>query len=384
MKMDKIYYLGYYDTTDNRKQHRMVAPTAANKMTYIVSALERAGYEVMVISPASTMTNKFFKGKLTPIGQHSRLKLFFTWPHKPRFLRLIGRLQGNLQSIIYLLCHVKKNDTMIVYHSLPLMRIVRLLKAFCKFKLIIEVEEIYGDIQNNKHISNKEDKYFQIADGYLFPAKMLEQSVNHSRKPYVLVHGSYQPENKLGGQFKKPEWQNKIHCVYAGNLDPRKKGAFLAAKAAMHLPENYYVHILGAGGKERVELIKSQIDEIVKQGSCSVSYDGCLRGEDFTRFLQYCHIGLNTQTPEGEYINTSFPSKLLTYMANGLPVVTVRTPVIEESAIHEYMHYYENPTPQNIAKAIQDAFESENNKNGRDALIELDHQFIIALQSLLK
>lgn len=381
--MRKIYYLGIYDTIENKQQHRMVAPTAVNKMTYIFSALEKAGYSVDVISPAPTMSNKFFKGKITPIGQHSRLKLFFTWPHKLRLLRFIGRLQIKFQTITYLLSKVKKDDTLIVYHSLSLMRIVRLLKKIRKFKLIIDVEEIYGDIQNSKHISDKELKYFQIADSYMFPAKALEQMINHSKKPYVLVHGSYLPEAERGGQFKKQEWQNKIHCVYAGNLDPRKQGALLAAKAALYLPENYHIHILGAGSKDRIALIQSQIDEIISQGSCGVSYDGCLRGENFTRFLQYCHIGLNTQTPEGKYINTSFPSKLLTYMANGLPVITVRTPIIEESAIHEYMYYYDEPTPQTIAKTIQNVMASPSTKNGRDALFELDQQFVSDLQKLL-
>lgn len=378
-----IYYLGFYDTLENKAQWRGVAPTAANKMTYIISALEKGGHTVEVISPATTMKNKFFKGKTVPIGRCSRLKLFATWPHKSRILRFLGGWHMKIQVFFYMLSHVKSDDTVIVYHSLALMKRVRLLKRLCRFKLIIEAEEIYGDIQNNKRISNKELRYFQIADGYLFPAKQLEQKVNLEHRPYVLIHGTYQAEEDRGGQFQKPEWKDKVHCVYAGTLDPRKGGAALAAKAAMYLPQNYYVHILGAGGKDRIDIIKSQIEEVKQKGSCGVSYDGCLRGESFTRFLQCCQVGLSTQTPDGDYNDTSFPSKILTYMSNGLPVVTVRIPVVEKSAVHAYMNYYEDATPESIAAAIQTTVNSKNRKNGREALFELDEQCVKELSLLL-
>lgn len=378
-----VYYLGYYDTLQNKEQWRGVAPTAANKMSYILSSLERAGYNVEIISPAATMKNKFYKGKTTQIGTHSRLKLFSTWPYKPRISRYLGRIHIRLQMYFYFLRNIKQEDTVIVYHSLSIMRAVRLLKKMCKFRLIIEAEEIYGDIKNNIRISDKELKYFQIADGYLFPAKQLEQKANLDHKPYVLIHGNYKAEPDKSGVFKKPEWQDKIHCVYAGTLDPRKGGALLAAKSALYLPENYYIHILGAGDKDRVNLIRSQIDEIVSQGSCGVSYDGCLRGDSFVQFLQRCQIGLSTQTPDGNYNNTSFPSKILTYMSNDLPVVTVRIPVVEDSAVHKYMHYYDDPTPLSIAEAIQNAVHSEKNHNGKEALAELDRQCVNALSELL-
>lgn len=40
-------------------------------------------------------------------------------------------------------------------------------------------------------------------------------------------------------------------------------------------------------------------------------------------------------------------------MANGLRVVSVRIPVVEESGIGKCVYYYDEQTPENIAKAIK-------------------------------
>lgn len=39
----KMYYLGYYDVVSNAEENRNHVLAASNKMTYIVSALERCG-----------------------------------------------------------------------------------------------------------------------------------------------------------------------------------------------------------------------------------------------------------------------------------------------------------------------------------------------------
>ena len=44
--MKKILYLGYYDTPENRAENRNYVLAATNKMTYICSAINRAGWDV--------------------------------------------------------------------------------------------------------------------------------------------------------------------------------------------------------------------------------------------------------------------------------------------------------------------------------------------------
>ena len=92
--------------------------------------------------------------------------------------------------------------------------------------------------------------------------------------------------------------------------------------------------------KEKEEVIKL-IGEVSKESNCKVTFDGLKKGEEYKKFLQSCHIGLSTQNPEKEFNNTSFPSKVLSYMSNGLRVVTVKIPVIKTAEVSDYMFYYD-------------------------------------------
>ncbi len=69
-------------------------------------------------------------------------------------------------------------------------------------------------------------------------------------------------------------------------------------------------------------------------------------------------------------------------MANGLKVVTVRIPAIENSAIGQDVYYYENQTPEEIAKAIM-TVDFDDGYKGREKISELDSEFRVALYTLL-
>jgi hypothetical protein len=68
--------------------------------------------------------------------------------------------------------------------------------------------------------------------------------------------------------------------------------------------------------------------------------------------LQKCHIGLSTQNLNATFNDTSFPSKVLTYLSNRLNVVSAKIPVVEQSCVGEWVSYYSKQTPKSIADAI--------------------------------
>ena len=175
----------------------------------------------------------------------------------------------------------------------------------------------------------------------------------------------------------------KIHCVYAGTLDLRKGGAMAAAAAAEYLPDCYHIHILGFGNREQTDCLREQVNRIAKKSKCGISYDGMLSGEDYITFLQSCDIGLSTQNPDRVFNATSFPSKILSYMANGLQVVSVRIPAAEGSAVGEFLHYYDQQTPEAIARAIQ-SVDLTDEEDGRQHICNLDIQFAEDLLVLLE
>jgi len=380
LKYKLIKYIGYYDAIENFKEKRNSCLAATNKMDYICKVLNKNGYKVLIVSPSRTTTKNFYKGKIIKISNYIELKLFPTFPWGNKIQKAFSLLVGDFMLFWYLITKIKRSETILFYHSLGLRSIIRIAKRLKGFKVILEVEEIYQDVVScSKRIKKNEYKTFAIADKYIFSTELLNEKINIANKPYTIIYGTYQVEEDRKVRFN----DDKIHVVYAGTFDPRKGGAIAAAAAAEYLPKNYHVHIIGFGSKEEVENIQKVVEEINKKTEATVTYDGLLKGEEYIQFLQKCDIGLSTQIPDAAYNETSFPSKILSYMANGLRVVTVRIKAIELSAIGNKVYYYDEQTPKAIAEAIM-SIDLNEPYNSRQLIKKLDEEFTKDINKLLR
>lgn len=268
-----------------------------------------------------------------------------------------GKLRNALARIRFSSCLyrrlkalVRDGDILWVYHSLGLMRILERLKKHLDFRLILEMEELYGDIRLSPQIKERELEFSELADAFIFPSRELSDAVNREGKPYAISHGTYE----TAPEPSKPCFADdgRIHVVYSGTTNPRKGGINMAIDAAAFLPEGYHVHILGTGSDETLRAMNQRIRDVQENAACKITYDGVLRDRAYTDFLHSCHIGLSTQNPEGDYNNSSFPSKILAYLASGLRVVSVRIPVVVNSRVGDILHYYTEQTPEALAEAI--------------------------------
>ena len=375
--MKKIFYMSYYNST-NSSERRNAVLSSVNKMNYICEAIENNGYNTEIVSASGATEKKFCKSKKVKLTDKTTLKLFSSLPRLNRIVSVIDRVILKTKLFLYMIKNTNKDSIVMVYHSLGYMSLVKRLKKLKGFKLIIEAEEIYGDVIGDEKTSQKEYEFFKIADAFIFPTELLSEKVNTEKKPEVIIYGTYHIEKELPKLFS----DGKTHCVYAGTLDPRKGGAIASAESALFLNENYHIHILGFGNeKEKAEMLNT-IDSISKKSKAKITYDGLLSGEEYIKFIQSCDIGLSTQNPNGKYNDTSFPSKILSYMANGLRVVSVRIPVVEESGIGKCVYYYDEQTPENIAKAIKSIDFSEE-YDSRKAIGMLDKDFICDLKKML-
>lgn len=376
--MKKIYYLCYFDIPEHTDQQRNFVLSAATKSTYIAKAFVKAGYEVEIVSAAGTCGGSFCPGSVTRIGENLTLRLFDANPAKTTIQRVFARRFLKKQLKKYLLENVTENDILLVYHSLGYLDLVKELRSKINCKICLDVEEIYGDVIGDEKAKEKELAFFQCADSYLFPTELLSQKVNLNGKPEAVIYGTYENPKSFPSLFD----DGKIHCVYAGTLDPRKGGA-AAVEAALFLNGDYHIHILGFGNeKEKAEMLNI-IDDISKKTEAKITYDGLLSGDEFTSFIQSCDIGFSTQSPDAAFNSTSFPSKILTYMVNGLRVVSIRIPAIEKSAVGKFMYYYDEQMPEDIAKAIKSIDFSEE-YDSRKTIGVLDKAFICDLKTMLK
>jgi len=373
-----VKYLGYYDTQTNESENRGFFLAASQKMDYILGVLSRAGYSVQVVSASTTRNAHSYRGKIISLKDGTTLRLFRTlpWGGMPR--RVTSRLSMQLFLFLWLLFNTRKREDVIVYHSLGYASAVALAHSMRGFRLILEVEEVYADVSGRRKDRKREYSLFDRADAFIFPTELMNQTLNPGGKPYVVVHGTYDVEPERRRCFR----DGRIHVVYAGTFDPRKGGGVAAVAAAEYLDARYHLHIIGFGSDSDTQLLISQVDALSKRADCRLTYDGLLAGEEYSHFLQSCDIGLSTQKLAGSFNETSFPSKVLSYMANGLRVVSIRLPVLEQSGVGDMIIYYDEDAAPAIANAIKSVDISQPH-DGRQRLRELDAAFATALGALM-
>ena len=155
-----------------------------------------------------------------------------------------------------------------------------------------------------------------------------------------------------------------------------------AVAAGEFLSENYHLHILGQGKEMDKRYLLEKIEEVSKKSKCIITYDGLKSGEEYIRFIQSCDIGLSTQNPNAAFNETSFPSKVLSYLANGLRVVSIRIKALEQSAVNDLLFYYDENSPQAIAEAIK-GINLEAVYDSRKCIIELSKGFMQTIDCLI-
>ena len=350
-KMDnkRLKYICYYDFPDSTEDRNIVY-SSTTKLDYIFSALNRVGVGVDIVSFAGIRSGKkirFCRGSHIKIGDNTLRK--FSSFSGSRLISHVSRKLMALSFICWFLTHVKRGEKVAVYHSTGYDGMLVWLKKITGCRYIGEIEEMYQDVSKlPAKICRQELAFINCCDQYLFPTELLNEKVNKENKPVLIVYGQYCVEPKVRNKFD----DGHIHVVYGGTFDMNKGGAVAAATAAAFLPSNYHVHICGFGNPNDTEHIKSVIAKVSRTSEAVVTFDGLKKGRDYVEFIQQCHIGLSTQNPSAAFNDTSFPSKILVYLSNGLEVVSIDIPVVRNSKISGVMEYYHEQTPEKIAEAI--------------------------------
>lgn len=362
-----------------QKHPREGVLSASTKIDYIIDVLNRCGYGVDIISKSGVSCPSFVydAGGETKMGANT-IRHFVSLGSTKSPLRIISRWLNSMHFFFWLLFHTKRNEQVIVYHSLGYCKLLNVLRQVKKLRVIGEIEEIYQDVHvQSRFVSRAEYDFVNGCDKYLFPTILMNKKFNAIGKPFAIVHGVYKTEDILEDKFN----DGKIHVVYGGTFDPQKGGAMAAAECGRYLPENYVVHICGFGSDADISKIKNLINDVNHTSKSETRFEGLLRGEYYTRFIQKCHIGLSTQNPSEAFNDTSFPSKILVYLANGLDVISVRIPVVSTCSVVEAIDFYNYQTPIEIAQAILAAGQKHLDKNG--LLHRADCEFTKALNNLL-
>ncbi|PGY13295.1 hypothetical protein [Bacillus cereus] len=378
---NSIKYIGFYDKKEYEEENRTYSLAATNKMDYICSSLVKAGYNVEVISPAWTRNETgYYKKRTTQIDDGISLTVCPTIGASNRITKLIRIFFSWLWLFFYLILNVKKNEKIIVYHSLWLAYPVYFAKIIKRFKLILEIEEEYSVvIKQPLYLERIEKKIINLADMHIYCNDLMINLYEELQKPYVVIYGIYNSEH----YSEYINSSGKINIIYAGIIDTVKAGAFNALHIARYLPDKYELNIIGFGSDKDVEILKEEIQIANENNECQIKFDGLKKGQEYIEYMMRMDVGLSTQKAQGEYLKFSFPSKILSYLSMGLRVVSSKIECVEKSQVGNLLYYYNEDTPQSMAKTIEN-IDFQNPYNSREKMKELDGNFIHDIKKLLQ
>lgn len=380
--MNEIKYIGFYDLPSSNGS-RVSALSLVNKMDYIASAINQAGYDVHIVSPSWSSGNgekvTAQKGGTIQLHPHKKVTFCPTFTTENKLTGYLKIIYSLIWLFFWLLKNAKRNEKILLYHVQWLSIPIRWAKKIKGFKLVLEVEEFYNKVWDNKDILKRwENKLIENADYYIAVSDVLADILGPKVK--AVVYGNYLlPELSSS----KPLFDNnKINVVYTGSIDDTKGGAYNAAKCADLLPENFIVHILGMGNKKDLDKLIEIINSVNKEKNrTACEYHGVLLGKDYSNFLFNCQIALNPQI-EGEYMNTAFPSKVISYLSHYLRVVSTRINSIEKSQLSHLISFSKDDQPESIVNSIL-SLNLEAHFDSASEIQKLNDEFVIKLNRLL-
>lgn len=342
------YFVGC-DCESIYNENRDVSPAAISKAGYIIECLNELGYNVDVVSNApSKNLHGIYRGHKLSIGKKNNLYITPSLNSGNIVFRYLNRVISNMWLIFWGILNIQSNEQILCYHGLNKIPALYFLKSVKKIHIILEVEEIYGSFESiPEKYRMRERKFLDAAEKYIFITNQLNSKINMAGKPYCILNGIYRIEN-----ITKCEDESIIRVVYAGTFNKDKGGVFKAIEVMRYLPDEYELLILGFGTEDEVSRVKNAVEEAKRFTGGKIKYIGLKRGEEFSKIIKSCDIGLSCQNSEGSYNETSFPSKILMYLCYGLKVVSVKIPVVFDSEVSEAICFYDSDDPQDIAEAV--------------------------------
>lgn len=249
--------------------------------------------------------------------------------------------------------HKKKEPTAILCDCLNRANVIGMLKGnrHKNFPVIMIVTDL-PDHQFEKKVAEKYNELLLKADGYIFLTEQMNEYINKSHKPYIVLEGHADNSLSAVRQDEKYEvTQGKKVIVYAGSIK-RLYGiqnlveGFLQAD----IPETE-LQIFGDGDyREELERIATE--------NPKVKYMGVRSNDEVVAVEQRAALLINPRSPEPEYTKYSFPSKNMEYMVSGTPILTTKLPGMPKE-YYPYIYTIEEDSSMGIANALKKVF-SEN------------------------
>jgi hypothetical protein len=369
-------YICEFQIPVENNEGRYYTLSTVDKASYIHDVLVKLGYSVEIISPS--WAKKTVKQRKDIIGNNKCLISGFSLGWNSPITQVISRISVMIWLFFYLIKNCKRGEKVMIFHRVQNIPVFLLAKKIKRFEIILEVEELYSSLIGENNWREKfEKRIIKASKSFIFASEVLEKNCNIEHKPFAIAYGAYH----IPPLCAEKRNDGKIHLVYAGLIE-KDRVAFNSIRIAKYLDSNYHVHIIGYGEQRNIDLLKKEIETIQRNTKCTLTYDGLKRGSEYTSFLQSCHIGICPLTSDNRFQLACFPSKITSYLTNGLEVITTENAVLKNSRYKKFLHFAPNEKPESFAKVLKNMQDS-NVGSPRTHIMKMDEEFCESMKAIL-
>ncbi|MCH5203689.1 MAG: glycosyltransferase [Oscillospiraceae bacterium] len=347
----EVKYVGFYDVLRGGRQIRSYSLAAAKKMDFICDMILSCGKDACIISPSHINVRGKARYKETDeyIRPGVRLCLPPSCEANNKIKRIARVLRARLWLFNKLISETKKGDKVIVYHNYELAVPLLLARFIRRFEIVLEVEEIYAQVWEISGYKKWKERLLlkYTNDNSLIVSEVLREKLGVTEG--IISYGSY---SAYEGTIRRRDFSGTVKLVFSGLVDRERGSGFMAVQCMEYLPENYVLYVCGPIASKDKEAFLSEVARVNRAlGREACKYCGVLDDNDYEKLLTSSDIALNPQI-EGKFGDYVFPSKILTYMSYGLPVVSTKGQSIVKSGLGDIITFADDYTPRSVAEAI--------------------------------
>ena len=306
-------------------------------------ALEIAsGRKVVVLSSPPQFFRKWSRAFVAPLACRfsTHEQLFCTGVSLPKIRFPISWALYAL----HVLRHVRDGDILIIdNYELIYVLAARLSRIFREITIILDYEDGKHLIDQGiiLRISSLAERF---AKGMIHGAMLASPGLT-SRIPDGIpmeVVPGFVSENVV---LRLPACGTPVRFLYSGSLDHARGGDLLVAAVKLLPEEGWQLDVTGGVGEFAEQLSRLGNEE---RFLGKVRFHGALPGEEYLRLIRECHVGLNCQKSSDPISEVTFPSKVFSYLSQGLHVISTRASHIE-AVCGQGCLYLDEETPEALA-----------------------------------
>jgi glycosyltransferase involved in cell wall biosynthesis len=237
--------------------------------------------------------------------------------------------------VLNALAHFKKNKKIKVCLIVPDLPQFTTESKNIVYRLLKKVESVII----YKRINNGVDAFVLLND-------KMKEHINTNNKPYVRIEGIYHSDFTPKKQQYSDDTKN---ILYTGNLGKRYGIKNLLDSFALIDKPNYQLWIRGNGAE------KTRVLQAMKSDA-RIKYFEEMTRENLLQLLTKATVLINPTPPTNIFSQYNFPSKIMDYLASGIPVITTNLLCFPEEYF-DYMFIAESVEPESLKKIIVEVCE---------------------------